>query len=80
MSAEPEMVNLPHIVPPPAPEARVFDMTAHEAMAFGRLMEQRAQIDREIEAVGAQAKARLGVAADARIDADMGACVYRVRG
>lgn len=79
MSAEPEMVNLPHIVPPEAPAPRVFDMSAHEAAAFARLIEQRNQIERAIEGVGAQAKARLGLAVEARVEIDMDACVYRVK-
>ncbi len=83
MSARPkllstrEMTNVPNAAPE-APPAKAFDMTGQEAMAFGRLLAQREQIEGALQGVLAQAKARLGLAVEAKVEVDVGAAVYRV--
>ena len=72
------MSKAPRLAPVPAAVAE-YPMTPHEARDFARLLEQRAQIDRALEGIGAQAKARLGLAVEAKVEIDLGAAVYRVR-
>ena len=85
MSAKPRLapggapiVNLPHVTPPAASTSH--PMSPQEALAFGRLLAQREQIEGALNGVLAQAKARLGLAIEAKVEIDLGAAVYRVRG
>ena len=87
MSAKPRLapggapiVNLPHVTQPEAVPPQSFPMSPQEALAFGRLLAQREQIEGALQGVLAQAKARLGLAVEAKVEIDLGGAVYRVRG
>ena len=73
MSAKPKIL-------PPVEAGPSYPMAPQEALAFGRLLAQREQIEGALQGVLAQAKARLGLAVEAKVEVDIGAAVYRVRG
>lgn len=72
MSAKPKIL-------PPVEAATTYPMSPQEALAFGRLLAQREQIEGALNGVLAGAKARLGLAIEAKVEVDVGAAVYRVR-
>lgn len=73
MSAKPKIL-------PPVEAATSYPMSPQEALAFGRLLAQREQIEGALQGVLAQAKARLGLAVEAKVEVDVQAAVYRVGG